>query len=131
MAVCLWGPGPVTLHQSAVGTAAITAGLPPNNNTLLCSNTTGSCYGYYSSPTAFTSQRLACQGRGGYLVAYNSPAEQLEVELYFWNVTKVMTATTNYYIGLEPAGAGWYLLDGSYAGNGFPNNGATGTYAHW
>ncbi len=44
---------------------------------------------------------------GGALVGYNTAAEQLAVELYFWNVTKVMGSTTTVYIGVEQAGDWW------------------------
>lgn len=41
------------------------------------------------------------------LVAYNTPAEQLAVEVYFWNTTKVMTSAATVYIGIEQVGYQW------------------------
>jgi hypothetical protein len=83
------------------------AGLPPNNNTLLCPNASSSCYVYIGSPAAYATQKAGCTSRGGTLVAYNTAAEQLAVELYFWNVTKVMGSTATVYIGIEQVGYQW------------------------
>ena len=62
----------------------VAAGLPANNDFQFCDNTTRSCYFMVSTPRlAYAGAVAACAGRGGYLVSYNTAAEQLSVERYF------------------------------------------------
>ena len=57
--------------------------LPQDNELQMCNVTRGSCYRYKTGGAAITTHRTACTGWGGYLVAWNSYEEQLEVENYF------------------------------------------------
>lgn len=58
--------------------------MPANNDLTFCSSTTRSCYYMRKSKNlAYGLAKAACGKMGGYLVAYNSGAEQLAVETYF------------------------------------------------
>ena len=53
----------------------ITAGLPASDKNWWCGNTTAtrdSCYFYNETTASYASHKAACQGRGGYLVSWNS-----------------------------------------------------------
>ena len=63
--------------------AALPPGLPQDNELQVCNSTRGSCYKFIPGIASFTTQNTACSGLGGYLVAWNSYEEQLEVENYF------------------------------------------------
>jgi hypothetical protein len=68
----------------------------------------------------------AAAAAGGYLAAFNSAAEQLDVEVKLGLWSK----TTDMWLGVYPgAGQQWYLADGTLVGNGQPSNAAP--YAHW
>ena len=112
--LCCWAPPHLT-------------GAPATNTTFFCSATTTSCYQYFSAAASYAAQRSKCQALGGGMASYNSPAEQLEVEVYFSTMTSVMTARS-----LPSRRSFWYLSDGTLLGGGYPNNGdGSGQYAHW
>jgi hypothetical protein len=110
--------------------------LPPNDAAVYCPNTrpgnssatgTPSCYLLNATAATFATHQAACQAMGGYLAAFNSAHEQLDVEvkLQLWTYTG-----SNIWLGVHPsAGAQWFLADGTHIGNGQPSNSAP--YAHW
>jgi hypothetical protein len=110
--------------------------LPPNDGTVYCPNNrpgnssatgTPSCYFLNATAASFATHQAACQAMGGYLAAFNSAAEQLDVEvkLQLWTYTG-----SNIWLGVYPgAGQQWFLADGAPVGNGQPSNAAP--YAHW
>jgi hypothetical protein len=53
-------------------TAAVSAGLPNNDQQYFCPANGSSCYYYVSTSLTFNASRSNCQSRGGYLVAYNT-----------------------------------------------------------
>ena len=61
------------------------AGVPVNTAKLYCpshANAT-SCYYIITTVASFATHKANCTAMGGYLVAYNSAFEQLDVETYF------------------------------------------------
>ncbi len=60
-----------------------TAGPPNDNDTLYCPANQTSCYFYYSESLSNVSATAKCTAMGGYLISYNSMAEQQLVEGYF------------------------------------------------
>jgi hypothetical protein len=113
-------------HHNSAPTDRPAAGLWINDYTRYCSPSSGRCYLYNRTADNAANHKLNCQRLGGYLAAYNNAEEQYEVELWFVGNTTVMTGTP--YIGVELAGNGWYLADGSWAGGGTPSE---APYAHW
>jgi hypothetical protein len=59
-----------------------------------------------------------CQAAGGTLVAWNTHAEQLAVEMHFNKSSLLET----YWTGLERSGNVHYWQDGTSIGNGVPSN---------
>ena len=84
-----------------------------------------SCYIFNATGASYASHKAACQAKGGYLVSWNSAAEQNEVE----KALGLAALTTNYYMGVERAGTNWYLLDGTNLGNLTISN--SNPYKHW
>jgi hypothetical protein len=66
-----------------------------------------SCYYFNTSLDSYANHKSNCARMGGYLVAYNTADEQLEVENAFPSVRSGYT-----WIGLERSGNLWYWLDG-------------------
>jgi hypothetical protein len=90
------------------------AGLPTPNDQTFCPVKGTSCYFWDTSSTTWSNSQSSCINRGGYLVSYQTFAEQLQVETYF-NKT-AMLAT--YWIGLYKSGNLYYWLGGGDAGTG-------------
>ena len=65
---------------------------------------------------------------GGYLVAFNSGAEQLQVEQYFKLEAKTLTSAQT-WIGVVLSNYKYFLTDGTFLGQGLPSD--SGPYAHW
>jgi hypothetical protein len=65
---------------------------------------------------------------GGYLVAFNSGAEQLQVEQYFKLEAKTLTSAQT-WIGVVLSNYKYFLADGTFLGQGLPSD--SGPYAHW
>ncbi len=61
------------------------AGIPTDNDRTFCASGAVNETCYFYNPTWLDRDKAqqACQARGGWLVAYNSGEEQLEVEKYF------------------------------------------------
>ena len=66
--------------------------------------------------------KTACKSLGGYLVSYNTAAEQVVVE-------NELNVPTDYYLGVEQQGSSWMLADGTFLGNTTPSN--SSPYKHW
>jgi hypothetical protein len=71
------------LHASTIDSLCPPPGLPQDTEILHCNASRGSCYRYITSSETFSKQKTACSGLNGYVVAWNSYEEQLEVESYF------------------------------------------------
>ncbi len=55
-------------------------GVPTDSDRVFCtSNASASCYFYDPWSKTYARAKAACAARGGYLVAYNSAEEQLQV----------------------------------------------------
>lgn len=90
------------------------AGVPANTAQLYCpshANAT-SCYYFNTASGSFATQKTSCAALGGYLVAYNSAFEELDVETYFATTVGLMSSTDYVWIGLEKSGNLWYWPDG-------------------
>jgi hypothetical protein len=90
------------------------AGLPTPNDQTFCPVKGTSCYFWHTSRTTWSNARSSCINRGGYLVSYQTFAEQLQVETYF-NKTAMLET---YWIGLYKSGSMYYWLGGGDAGTG-------------
>jgi hypothetical protein len=106
--------------------AALTflAGTPTSNSTHFCSATTHTCYLLNTTTASYASHKAACTAKGGWLAAFSTGAEQLEVET-------AMSPQGFYWIGVEAGTEDrWMLADGSGSvGNGLPSN--ANPHAHW
>ena len=71
---------PTTLHTSSA------AGLPTDNDTVYCPDSQPSCYFYSYTTDPYATALSKCAAMGGDVVSWNSAAEQLAVETYFWLV---------------------------------------------
>jgi hypothetical protein len=115
-------PQPLT----APPTSAV--GLPANDRLTFCSTTLGSCYFYNATSATYAVHKARCQSMGGYLVSYNTAAEQRMVE------TALSTAS-NVYMGIEALGNStlnggtFVMLDGTFLGNLTPSS--SNPYKHW
>jgi hypothetical protein len=90
--------------------------VPQNNDFTYCPTNSSSCYLYKSTYGTYASTVGYCQAAGGYVVAWNSDPEQLDVERYF-------LATANlpeYWIGMFKAGTLYYWTDGGFIGSLIP-----------
>ncbi len=98
--------------------------MPASNATHFCSSSSDSCYLLISTSATYTTQKAACQARGGWLVAYNTGAEQVEVE-------SALNPQAFYWLGIEAGTEDrWMLADGGGSvGNGLPSN--DDPHAHW
>ncbi len=80
----------------------IFAGLPPDNDTVICPDGGESCYFYYHRSLSFEKAKAACrQNPGAFLVSYNSGEEQLLVERYYRATGRLFWY---YWIGLDKIG---------------------------
>jgi hypothetical protein len=70
-----------------------------------------SCYFLNTVTGSYTTQKTACASMGGYLAAFNSAFEQLDVEVRF-RASGALSSADYYYIGLEKIGNLWYWPDG-------------------
>jgi hypothetical protein len=74
----------------------------------------------------WASHHAACAALGGYLAAFNSAEEQLDIEVKLG----LRSQSSDIWLGVHlGAGGQWYLADGSLVGNGQPSN--ADPYAHW
>lgn len=89
------------------------AGLPTPNDKTFCPINGTSCY-FWHAGAAWSTAQSSCIDRGGYLVSYQSFAEQLQVETYFNRTGQLAT----HWIGLYKSGSIYYWLGGGYAGTG-------------
>jgi hypothetical protein len=64
---------------------SIHSGVPTDSDRVFCTSgaVNQTCYFYNHVWLSRDNAQRACEGRGGWLVAYNSAEEQLEVETYF------------------------------------------------
>lgn len=110
--------------------AGPTAGLPANDKFNFCLNSgaSGTCYRWNNTIDTYAKHKANCQNLGGYLVSYNTEAEQRSVETAF-------SGAANYWLGIEPLrnvtlyGGVWVLADGQFLGNLTPST--AGPYRHW
>jgi hypothetical protein len=63
----------------------VAAGVPTDNDRVFCTSgsVNNTCYFYNASNVVRDVAKASCAARNGWLVAYNSAEEQLEVEKYF------------------------------------------------
>jgi hypothetical protein len=61
------------------------AGVPAYNKTFFCDGTVTKCYTLRTGGFAYDTQRTQCQQFGGDIVFYESMAEQIEVDNYFYS----------------------------------------------
>ena len=90
--------------------------MPQNNDYTYCPANSTSCYLYKSSGGSYASAVGYCQGLGGYVVAWNSDAEQLDVERYFIGTASL----SQYWISMFKAGTLYYWADGNFIGSLIP-----------
>jgi hypothetical protein len=71
------------MHQS--GELACCAGIPTDNDRVFCTSSAvnETCYFYNNTFLGRDRAQQTCEGMGGWLVAYNTGDEQLQVENYF------------------------------------------------
>jgi hypothetical protein len=106
---------------------------------VFCSSAaSASCYFYDPTSRPYAEAKAGCASRGGYLAAYQSAEEQLQVEAYFletgwlqWQMdpTQWWTTNTAYWTSLVFSGKNWWWPDGITAGTGTPSN--ADPYAHF
>jgi hypothetical protein len=111
--LCVRGHDPVCL-----------AGTPPTNATFVCMPVSGYCYAYVTTTANSTNAAFGCAARGMQLVRYMTAEMQLEAE------SRVLPASTDYWIGLNYTSAAWRWSDGSVLGTGITPSRAN-PYAHW
>jgi hypothetical protein len=82
------------------------AGLPPDNDTVICPDGGESCYFYYSRSLTWEKAKVACKTNpGAFLISYNSGEEQLLVESYYRATGRLFWY---YWFGLEKVNNVYY-----------------------
>lgn len=92
------------------------AGVPQNNDYTYCPANGTSCYFYKSASHTYANAVGYCQNLGGYVVAWNSDPEQLDVERYFISTASL----SEYWIGMFKAGTLYFWNDGGFIGSLIP-----------
>jgi hypothetical protein len=90
--------------------------VPQNNDNTYCPANGTSCYFYRSTTSTYSSAGAFCQNLGGYVVAWNSDPEQLDVERYFISTASL----ARYWIGMFKAGTLYFWNDGGFIGGLVP-----------
>lgn len=77
----------------ALNMAHFVAGVPTDNDRIFCTarSVNNTCYFYNSSNVVRSVAKASCDAMKGWLVAYNSAEEQLEVENYFTGEKRILT----------------------------------------
>lgn len=97
------------------------AGTPLTNDTFICPGNGTSCYQYHTTNQVRSVANTNCRAAGGTLVAWNTYAEQLAVEMHF-NKSGISIGLETYWTGLERLGNLHYWPDGTSIGNGVPSD---------
>ena len=94
------------------------AGVPQNNDNTYCPANGTSCYFFKSAASSYANAVGYCQDLGGYVVAWNSEPEQLDVERYFISTAGL----SQYWTSMFKAGTLYFWADGGYIGSLIPKS---------
>jgi hypothetical protein len=101
------------------------AGAPAPTATSFCSSTAGWCYFATATGATYSAASTACDNSGTKLVAFDTAAEQLEVE-----ASGIISAIADVWIGLSYTASAWTWANGTaLQATLLPSNSAP--YAHW